>query len=480
MDINFREIKTYAYELAARSENEEVDINDLVKLTDLFDRLRQNGNAVTEGKQFLKLINQLDEKYKGTTALKISNIIRESFYKQFSVKLIHSRFDPNIDTKDRYKSVLKSLKLAKECYPNTQEIDSKIQEMEWNLFFYDKIVNHCPEAGRWFTGREQELMMLREAFQTDNWVAISGLGGIGKSTLAMKYGAEKLSQYQFVHFIPASTPDIAIDNLLKFAHELLIPWIDRDARLLLLKDVLEEKCDKGLLIFDGVNQMETFEELKKYLPKKNVDVLLTTRMSNQAKLCGFAVKDLKAFTEEEAVNFLLSITQSKEIEEAKILISKLGRHPQALTHAGFYIKTDGCSLETYIKDLNEFGMELFSSDMVSLRKDEKTILDVWNSDIELIKTLENGQLSIEILNMMAFLGKDSISLSRLEKSYQAVFSQEKSLEEFEVALQHLVNSSLIEQVFSTSYQINPLLQEVTRFHMPFEKNQLISNRIQVI
>ncbi|HJL30573.1 MAG TPA: hypothetical protein RMI62_15960, partial [Polyangiaceae bacterium LLY-WYZ-15_(1-7)] len=46
-----------------------------------------------------------------------------------------------------------------------------------------------------FVGREAELAALEELFEEARLVTVLGPGGMGKSRLAMRYGAERLDAY---------------------------------------------------------------------------------------------------------------------------------------------------------------------------------------------------------------------------------------------------------------------------------------------
>ena len=71
-----------------------------------------------------------------------------------------------------------------------------------------------------FTGREKELQDLHEAFKSSNCVAITGLGGKGKTALALKYAKEYESEYLFIYRITAGTPQLIIKSLLELAEYL--------------------------------------------------------------------------------------------------------------------------------------------------------------------------------------------------------------------------------------------------------------------
>lgn len=101
--------------------------------------------------------------------------------------------------------------------------------------------------------------------------------------------------------MPAGTSQLMIDGMLKLAEDLHIPKTDKiEERLLWLKITLNRFEQDYLLIFDGLDQIEAFEKVAKYLPERGRCLLLTTRMPQQSKIQRFELIELKPFTLEEA------------------------------------------------------------------------------------------------------------------------------------------------------------------------------------
>ena len=118
---------------------------------------------------------------------------------------------------------------------------------------------------------------LHEACKSKYRVAITGLGGIGKTALAIKYGNDYKSYYQFIHFMPAGSAQLIADGLLKLADDLHVPKTNKaEDRLKWLKTTLDRFEKEYLLIFDGIDQVEAFHEIEKYIPIRGNCLLLTS------------------------------------------------------------------------------------------------------------------------------------------------------------------------------------------------------------
>src|SRR3990167_4238009 len=172
---------------------------------------------------------------------------------------------------------------------------------------------NLPEPPKDFTGRKEELETLLTALQKDKKVAISGLGGMGKTALALKYADEHRLDYQWIHFISGITTDQITVGLLKLADDLYIPKVKKvEERLGLLKVKLSRLEYEYLLIFDGVDLEATMDDLENYLPEKGKCLLLTSRLGKKAERLNFRSIDLTPLKLEEAIEYLLKVAGKEE------------------------------------------------------------------------------------------------------------------------------------------------------------------------
>src|SRR5947207_6131574 len=76
-----------------------------------------------------------------------------------------------------------------------------------------------------FTGREEVLTSLAQMLTADKWGAltqgISGLGGIGKTQIAVEYAYRHREQYRFILWVRAATPETLISDFVTLAVLLL-------------------------------------------------------------------------------------------------------------------------------------------------------------------------------------------------------------------------------------------------------------------
>lgn len=334
---------------------------------------------------------------------------------------------------------------------------------------------NCPRPSLNFTGRREELDNLHQRCNSHGRVAMTGLGGLGKTAVALKYAEHYQSYYQFIHFIYGDHPQLIIDGFLKLADDLHIIGNNAEERLTALKRQLDRLEYDYLLIIDGADSPAVFEELGSLLPERG-RCLLTSRMPHRAKNLNFDVMYLTPFKKEEAVDYLVNVTKNNDRDGAAILAEKLGDLPLALEHAAAYIVKRGQSFTSYLKQFEKFSLQLFTGKRVGLGENDKTILTTWKMSLDAIEHQEHCPLAKEILGFCSFLGQTAVPLALIIawlKKYYPHYS-ELDLTDAIASLQaySMIGSSLVD-----AFDIHPLVQEVSRFELSQKKQQEILQQI---
>ena len=296
-----------------------------------------------------------------------------------------------------------------------------LKSISHNITSQAKVVDFPPPPQD-FTGRQKELNDLHEACNNSSIVVITGLGGVGKTTLVLKYADEYKSYYKFVYFIKASSQDSIVQGLIGLADKMNIPSGEMSMRLKNLRSQLNEFEGDYLLIFDGIDNPEAFEELKRHLPNNRRCILLTSRMSEDA-IQHLNCKPLPLFPWriEEAVDYLITKTKSNEQDQAKIIAERLGRFPLALKHASHYISTRNYKISKYIEEFDEHEVKLFKEKRLDLEKEEKTILTTWKVTLDKIESFHKCFIAKPILAFFSFLDQAPIPLIVVEHWFKTFF-----------------------------------------------------------
>jgi len=187
--------------------------------------------------------------------------------------------------------------------------------------------------------------------------AIGGMGGIGKTTLAVRVAHRLTSQYSDAQIVvdmngtdenPIS-PYEAMENVIRAFHPDAKLPDDPEAITQTYHSVLSGQ--NALIILDNAKDSAQVREL---VPKKPVALIVTSRRT--ISLPGVHPIDLDVLPEEKARSVLLSITGENRAAESELVeIAKLcGKLPLALRVAGSFIKVHpNWTAAEYIKELKE-------------------------------------------------------------------------------------------------------------------------------
>ena len=196
-----------------------------------------------------------------------------------------------------------------------------------------------------FTGRVEELERLDAILIKDNaaavgqtigLAAVQGLGGVGKTALAIEYAYRFRRLYEGVCWCPAETRVGLLSSLAGLLVLLGVPAaeeadVEKAAKAALRR--LAEQRAPWLLIYDNVSSPDEIADL---LPSAETRVLITSRFSDWG---GWAEEvSLDVLPLEEAVALLQRRSGRSDAEGAKVLAKALGNLPLALEHAAAYCK----------------------------------------------------------------------------------------------------------------------------------------------
>lgn len=199
-----------------------------------------------------------------------------------------------------------------------------------------------------------------------NLVVIEGLGGIGKTQIAIEYAWRYNAEYDIVWCIRCEDPttlESDLKSLCPFLGMMYEKYFDnRHAFMLEIIKRLSIGTKRLLLIFDGV---ENYETIKEYIPNPAADsqpvhVIITSR--NQSWPNNATILRCNLLTEDEAVTFLTRNRPGPvEKEAAKKLAHELGLIPNHIAIAYANIKELDCTIDYYFQDYMKHKPELLKN-----------------------------------------------------------------------------------------------------------------------
>lgn len=316
--------------------------------------------------------------------------------------------------------------------------------------------------------------------------SISGLGGIGKTQLALRYAELYAHEYDFnVLWISAETQENLSYSFNRLANKLQIVTSDSYGNKKDLEAIIDAVYEyfsdrKSLFIFDNV---ENYRAIESYLPKTmlgNKPTLLITSRYNNWKNVAF-VLSLGVFTENEAEELIrksLNLSDDSESIRIKELNQLLQGLPLALQQALAYIKlrknTDvNFSLNSYINLYKEKCQQLLNFDFSNFNNDPyaHTVYTTWLITFEKINSSPLGQDALEALYIMAYLDPENITFSKFY-FLNHINRDLKRFYDLESIMQLLINYSIISYGHEKKFTIHRLVQQVIRLNLEQDKPKL--------
>ncbi|MFB6628693.1 tetratricopeptide repeat protein [Streptomyces sp. NPDC056362] len=268
-----------------------------------------------------------------------------------------------------------------------------------------------------FVGREEELTSLRRMLtgegaaavvqpQRTSARAISGLGGVGKSALALHYAHHYRDSYALVWWVSAESPETIVSGLGRITEQLCPQWArgcgpeERAAWAI----AWLQAHPGWLLVFDNV---EDPSHLRPYLGTLSGGHHLATSRRATGWHALAPVMPLGTLPPDEATGLLCSLAfpgqtaTAEQREAARQLAEDLGCLPLALEQAGAYAYRTGIDLDTYRRSL-----ALVLDDNRDAPSPERTIARIW--DHTLTALTARDPLAVTLLHTMAWLAPDGI------------------------------------------------------------------------
>ena len=266
----------------------------------------------------------------------------------------------------------------------------------------------APMRNHAFTGRAEILEELGQRLGSGPVavVAVRGLGGVGKSQVALEYAYRmcESGRYELAGWVRADSPVTVAEDLAAMA-PLLGIGADAPAGELAATVVaaLGSRRD-WLVVFDNA---EAPADLAGMLPGGGGHVLITSRNRQWGRVASQV--DLEEFTRAESVAFLGARSGHDEPGAAAELAAELGDLPLALAQAAAYIDTRAVTVGGYLA--------LYRDPVLARRlRGEGLESEEYPASVARTWLLSLEQLSgerpaaVELLRLCAFLDPDDIDL----------------------------------------------------------------------
>ncbi|SPO03830.1 uncharacterized protein DNG_06513, partial [Cephalotrichum gorgonifer] len=329
-------------------------------------------------------------------------------------------------------------------------------------------------------------------------VSLFGLGGIGKTQIALEY----------TYWLQGTHPDVSVfwvhaSNAQRFrqsfasiALECRIPGYDNPKAdmLLLVKEWLERKDRQcWLMVLDNADDAQLFfpstrepeqansisqdEHLGQYIPEcAHGSILITTRNKQAGlKLAKRPPLEIGRMNDDESEQLLRTNLGGQDVatDELLILSYRLEHLPLALVQATAYIEANTIAVGEYLRILDKSDQDLvglLSEEFETVGRDSKTpraIAETWIISFDQIQ--RQNPFSGELLSLMSFFDRQAIPVEFLAFYNEHQRQDERGEMQLQKALGILKAFSFVTTGKDQSLDVHRLVQLVSRKWLAREK-----------
>ena len=328
-----------------------------------------------------------------------------------------------------------------------------------------------PSLGDLFKGRGERLKALHASLVNAPakgaaavvGKALHGLGGVGKTRLAVEYAWHHADDYTALLFVGADSPEALQRNLAGLCSRAILELPEYQITEVPVQCAAVmrwlQRNPGWLLILDNVDSEAAAQAAEGLLPQlPGGHVLITSRLSNWSG--SVEALPLDVLDTPAAVDFLLARTDAKrrkqadDAEQARILAVELAGLALALEQASAYIAQRRLSMTGYLAEWRGQRDKVLSWYNERLMQYPKSLAVTWQTSVDQL-----GEAGQRLLQRLAWLAPDPIPESLLDVAVPGATTDDDA----DAALAELESYSLVVRAADAPvFTIHRLVQTVAQ------------------
>ena len=351
----------------------------------------------------------------------------------------------------------------------------------------------CHEQNQHFTGRDELLTQLREKLlsktpkQYNHRVAIYGMGGVGKTQIAIEYVYRFRQSYDNIFWINASDQASLLTGFQEIGtltHTL--PTTSEASPIQTAKAVLTwlRGQESWLLIVDNLDDISV---AKGYLPEihEGGHTLITTRNPNAIKIPAEGV-EIPVLEEAAAIELLRIRSKNDhgysaaERLQAAELVKELGYLALAIEQVSGFLRSSIYSIEEF--------QQLYSQSRTRILKQKpdgntaypNSVATAFLLSVQEVKKMEYGAQALKLLYLFVLLSPDGILVDFLQAGLQGLSDEIRIILEDQLCLHDALESLQAYSLIRRSKQtiiIHRLIRAVVKDNMVDSELQMYRDEI---
>ncbi len=345
--------------------------------------------------------------------------------------------------------------------------------------------------GSLFIGRDEFLKTLRDkltqpvaadrrALAITPRQAIHGLGGVGKTRLAVEYAHAYAGEYSALLHLYADSPTSLASNLAQLTGVLQIAGLETEPderRIAAVCDWLNQRGD-WFLLFDNADSEEAANAVIEILNRlRGGHVVITSRLSNWPALV--EPLQLDVVSPENAVAYLQQAAPQRsftpdDAEQARRLAEDVDRLALALEQSAAYVNRFRISFAEYRRRWQTQGEKVRGWYDARVMQYPRSVATTWNTTVDQLTPSARS-----LLELLSWFSPEPLRRGWLMNQSAAQSLAEAGVHEVEEALVELADVSMI-RLDQTELSVHRLVQEVTRERMEPERRNERMARVFVL
>ena len=382
-------------------------------------------------------------------------------------------------------------------------LEARVEALEkGNFKTADVQIFQVPKRNNCFCGRQKELKAIAAHVKnTQNGCidsAICGLGGVGKTSLAVEFLWQNNKEYPGGIFWISGEKKFFQRSVNKMARQ--IGTIENDFHNSLSRslDWLRKREKLWCLVVDNLDELEMtdWEEMRelltgswKYMARGHIIITTRREILEIGEATGIDEQcciDLKCLTEEEGIQFLrrrTGRTDEGEDNDLRQLVRELGGLPLALDQAGAFIRNVNQSIKKYVKNYKKQKVLLLKETQArhfveNTSPERLAVHTTWTLNFNHIRRMSDkmdlGDAPTLFMKVCAFYGPDDIPYELINEGLQeegSCMEDNGMWDEAAEIVSLLTRFSLFQRYGTDSFSVHRLVQEVIRSDLQEEQTR---------